>query len=66
MLRCRDVAELMSDYLDGTVGWRRRLSIRLHLMMCGMCRRYMRQMRATIALLRSLALPGDSIDRRDA
>jgi anti-sigma factor RsiW len=66
MLRCRDVAELMSDYLDGTLGWRRRLSIRLHLMMCGMCRRYMRQMRATIALLRSLELPGDSIDQRDA
>ncbi len=54
MLPCRDVPEQMSDYLDHTVGWRTRAAIRLHLLMCGFCRRYARQMRTTVMALRSL------------
>jgi anti-sigma factor RsiW len=54
MLRCRDVAELMSDHVDGALSRRQRLSVRLHLAMCSFCRRYARQMRRTIGLLRSL------------
>ena len=54
MLRCREAAELMSDYVDGTLTRRRRRAVRLHLAMCEVCQRYARQMRATVALLRSL------------
>jgi predicted anti-sigma-YlaC factor YlaD len=55
MLRCREVAELVSDDVDGTLTWRQWFAVRVHLAMCGMCRRYARQMRATVAAIRSLA-----------
>jgi len=54
MLRCQDVAEQTSDYVDGTLTWRRRVAIWLHMMLCDACHRYMRQMRATIGLLRTM------------
>jgi anti-sigma factor RsiW len=54
MLRCQDVAEQTSDYVDGTLNWHRRLAIWLHMMLCDACRRYVRQMRATIGLLRTM------------
>ncbi|MBS0639940.1 MAG: zf-HC2 domain-containing protein [Acetobacteraceae bacterium] len=52
MPTCRDMAELATDYLDGTLPWYRRWSARLHLHACQACRNYFDQMRRTIALLR--------------
>lgn len=57
MLTCRHVMHLSSDYLDGTLPWHRRLGIRLHLFICDACRRYLRQLRATAAVLGSWPLP---------
>jgi anti-sigma factor RsiW len=54
MLRCQQVAELLSDELDGRVSWRQRLAMRLHLAMCGACRRYAQQLRLTVEALRAL------------
>ena len=45
MLRCKDVAERASRYVDGEMSWSQRLGMRLHLMMCLHCRRFMRQFR---------------------
>lgn len=54
MLRCQDVAEQTSDYVDGTLTWRRRVAIWLHIMLCDACHRYVDQMRATVVLLRMI------------
>ena len=54
MLRCRDVADLSSDYVNGDLTWSRRFAVRLHLTICRFCRRYVRQMRETVGLLRGL------------
>jgi predicted anti-sigma-YlaC factor YlaD len=54
MLRCRDVADLASDYVNGDLNWSRRFAVRLHLTICRFCRRYVRQMRETVGLLRGL------------
>ncbi len=54
MLRCRDVADLASDYVDGDLRRSRRLAVRLHLTICRLCRRYVRQLRETVRLLRGL------------
>lgn len=54
MLRCRDVADLASDYVNRDLDWNRRFAMRLHLTICRFCRRYVRQMRETIGLLRGL------------
>ena len=55
MLSCRQVTSLASDYLDGALPRRTRIGIRLHLLMCWMCRRYLRQLELTKKVLRSLA-----------
>lgn len=54
MLICRDVTELTTDYLEGTLPWPRRLAMRWHLAICSFCRRHLRQVRATVGLLHTL------------
>ena len=54
VLSCREVAKSASDYLDANISWRRRLQMRLHLAMCGHCRRYVDQLAQSIAALRGL------------
>jgi anti-sigma factor RsiW len=51
VLRCRDVTERASDLLDGSLPLRARLTLRLHLAMCSMCRTYLDQLRKTRSLL---------------
>lgn len=45
MLNCKQVATLASDYLDNNtpIKWQ----IRLHLMMCANCRRFVRHLKVT-------------------
>ena len=57
MLKCRDVSEQATDYMEGALPWRRWLGMRLHLFLCGMCRAYLDQLQKTVALLRGRALP---------
>lgn len=45
MLRCKDIAKLLSDSLEKELPWRQRVEIRLHLMICYVCRRYWKQLR---------------------
>jgi predicted anti-sigma-YlaC factor YlaD len=54
MLKCRDMAEQASEILDGRATWRERLPARVHLMMCLHCRRYFRQIKLTIKLIRRM------------
>jgi predicted anti-sigma-YlaC factor YlaD len=53
LLKCRDIAEGASAYLDREVSWWRRLQFKLHLSMCQHCRRYVDQMEAVVRLLRT-------------
>lgn len=53
MVVCREVSELVTDYLERSMTIRRRLELRWHLARCEACRRYFDQMRRTIRLLRS-------------
>lgn len=55
MPTCRDMSELVTDYLERAVSIRKRLDMRWHLFRCEACRRYYDQMRRTIALLRRMA-----------
>jgi predicted anti-sigma-YlaC factor YlaD len=60
MLTCKQLVQLhTSDYLDGNLtGWQR-ASVRLHLALCGHCRRFMRQMRLTRKVMAARPLPVD-------
>ena len=53
MLKCRDLAEIVTPYLDGTLSLRARLGLRVHLLLCQACRHYLDQMRRTIRFLGS-------------
>lgn len=55
MLTCRDVTSLSSDYLDGELPLRRRISVRMHLALCRHCRAFMGNLQHTIALTRRVA-----------
>lgn len=45
MLTCKQLAQLhASDYLDGNLSFWQQASVRLHLLMCRPCRRFMQQM----------------------
>ncbi|MCI0585041.1 MAG: zf-HC2 domain-containing protein [Chloroflexi bacterium] len=58
-LRCQDVVELVTDYLEGATGARLRARIEDHLLLCQGCREYQEQMNRSIAMLgRLLARDG--------
>lgn len=44
MLSCKEIAQTASTEDVVPVGWRQRLALKLHLMMCRHCRRYAQQM----------------------
>jgi anti-sigma factor RsiW len=45
MLKCRDVPAEVSLAIDDELSWRRRLNLRVHVLMCQHCRRYLRQLK---------------------
>lgn len=51
---CREIARLVTDYLDGSLTLGERVRFQLHLGLCFACRNYLRQMKYTIATLRQL------------
>lgn len=45
-LTCKEVTELVGSDTLREQSWRTRLQVRLHLLMCSLCRRYAAQIRA--------------------
>ncbi|MDR7089423.1 zf-HC2 domain-containing protein [Cellvibrio fibrivorans] len=62
MLSCKQVATIASDYLDKStpLKWQ----IRLHLLMCANCRRFVRHMKITRELSKQMVLnkTADDVD----
>jgi anti-sigma factor RsiW len=49
-LTCKELVELVTGYLDGSLRGRRRRRFEAHLAACDGCTRYLRQMEATIRM----------------
>ena len=49
-LTCREVVELVTDYLEDALSQRDRLDFERHLVWCSWCREYLNHMRTTIEL----------------
>ncbi|MDR8013587.1 anti-sigma factor family protein [Ectopseudomonas guguanensis] len=64
MLTCKELVAHSSDYLDGQLTLRQRLAVRAHLAMCGNCRRFIRQMKLTQAVIRQM--PDEELPELDA
>lgn len=54
MLSCKELVAHSSDLLDCQLSLRQRLAMRAHLAMCFRCRRFIKQMRLSQAVLRQL------------
>ncbi|MDA3889208.1 MAG: zf-HC2 domain-containing protein [Allgaiera sp.] len=50
MLRCDHVAEEASALIDGNLSWWHAQRLRMHLLMCKSCDRFVRQIRITKSL----------------
>ncbi len=51
LLTCQQVATLASDYLDQQADGKLNFKIRVHLMMCANCRRFVKHLRLTKAVV---------------
>jgi hypothetical protein len=60
MLNCKHVTRLASQAMDGKLPWYQRLTIRIHLLYCVWCRRYIAQLRFLQKAAREVA--GESAD----
>jgi anti-sigma factor RsiW len=49
-LTCKELVEVVTDYLEGSMPAERRLLFEEHLAFCDWCQTYLEQMRATIRL----------------
>jgi anti-sigma factor ChrR (cupin superfamily) len=54
MLSCKELVAHSSEYIDGQMRLGQRLSVRMHLAMCVNCRRFIKQLRLSQAVLRRL------------
>ncbi len=53
MLMCRDLARIASDYIDGELTARQKMSVKMHLMMCVHCRTFIGNLRASTKLMQA-------------
>jgi anti-sigma factor RsiW len=53
-LSCREIVELVTDYLEDALPPEERLRVELHLATCAGCLAYVDQMRATVRVLGTL------------
>ena len=59
-MTCRELVELVTDYLEGTLPGQDRMRLKAHLAECPYCEEYVAQMRRTVAALGNL--PAEPID----
>lgn len=45
MLNCRELSDRITDHMEGQTGRWQRFQVAMHLLLCGHCRRFFRQMK---------------------
>jgi anti-sigma factor RsiW len=58
-ITCKEIVELVSDYVEGTLGPQEREAVEMHLNLCDGCTDYVHQLRMSIELTGKL--PADAI-----
>ena len=65
-ITCKELVEVVTDYLEGRMPPDRRLLFEEHVVFCSWCRTYFDQMRETIRITGTLAEDDLSPETRDA
>ena len=55
-IECRQLVELVTDYLEGVLDHATRAELEAHLQLCEACNEYVRQMRTTLQMVGSVPL----------
>ncbi|PCJ42932.1 MAG: hypothetical protein COA71_05415 [SAR86 cluster bacterium] len=53
MLKCKDVVANATDYVDKEMNWKQSMSMALHLLMCGHCRRFIKYFKLSLQALKN-------------
>lgn len=51
MLKCNEIVDNATDYLDKQQSWGKNMVMALHLLMCGKCRRFIKYFKLSIQSL---------------
>ncbi|MFK8332346.1 zf-HC2 domain-containing protein [Pseudomonas sp. BJa5] len=62
MLNCRDISELASEFIDGTLSLGDRNWVFIHLRQCMHCSRYIDQLELTSRVLQALLVQDRGVD----
>ena len=62
MLSCKDITEKANQYLDKEVSLFTRVEMKIHMFICDNCKRYVEQLRTTIAALGKMNTPAEVVD----
>lgn len=54
MLKCRDIEQMASDYLNQDLSFRQKMAFRMHLFLCHNCRHYIHQLKTTISSIQAM------------
>ncbi|MDQ1627976.1 MAG: hypothetical protein QOI54_1720 [Actinomycetota bacterium] len=66
VLTCRELVEIVADYLDGALSADRHAAVVAHLGQCEGCYRYLAQLQSTLRVLSTVSSPNLSAQRRSA
>jgi hypothetical protein len=54
LLSCKQASQLISQSLDRRLSWRERISLRFHLLICDICKRFSQQLNQLLGAVRQL------------
>lgn len=57
MLSCKDISNLASDHIDKKLPPLMKMKVKMHLFMCAKCREFVKQLQATVDVLKNLKTP---------
>ncbi len=57
MLSCKDINNLASDHIDNHLSPLLKMKVKMHLLMCHKCRRFVNQLSLTVDTLKNLKKP---------
>lgn len=53
MLKCKEIVANATDYVDKELSWSQHMSMALHLLMCGDCRRFIKYFKLSLHSLKT-------------
>ncbi|MGR9117502.1 MAG: anti-sigma factor family protein [Gammaproteobacteria bacterium] len=61
MLTCKEASHLASKAMDAKLTWRERVGLWLHIALCDLCRRYIRDIKKLHALTKKAGRAGEAL-----